>query len=94
MQKIMFNDMEYSIEKDENNIFNYAEISERVTDYFNDYDYIFGDMSYNKIRLKGFYESNNKKHNNINDIKGIDNYIKNYCAVGCKWFLLKKCNKC
>ena len=26
----------------------------------------------------------------INDIKFLDNYIKDYCAYGCKWFLIKK----
>ena len=31
---------------------------------FVDFDYIFGDYSYSKLRLKGFYESNNKKAKN------------------------------
>ncbi len=90
MKTVKINNIEYTIEKDENEIFNFTEIEEKITDYFNDYDYIFGDMAYNKIRLKGFYESSNKKRNQINDIKSLENYIKEYCAVGCKWFLLKK----
>lgn len=90
MEKIMFNNIEYEIDKDEFKIFNYEEIKELVTDYFLDYDYIFGDMAYNKIRLKGFYKSDNKKKVDINDIKNLNSYINNYCAYGCKWFLLKK----
>lgn len=90
MKQITINNINYVIEKDENEIFDYTEMVERITDYFNDYDYILGDMAYNKIRLKGFYESNNKKKTPINDIKNLNNYIENYCAVGCKWFLLKK----
>ena len=63
---------------------------EKVTDYFDDYDYIFGDYSYEKMRLKGFYDSNNKKVKDINDIKYLDDYIRDYCSYGAKVFLLKK----
>lgn len=90
MKKVLINNKEYLIEKDEDDIFDLEEIKEKITDYFDNYDYIFGDVAYNKVRLKGFYNSNNKNVNEINDIKNLDNYIKNYCAYGCKYFLLKK----
>lgn len=61
-----------------------------ITDYFEPYDYIFGDFAYDKLRLKGYYDSNSKNRNSINDIKDLDNYIKNYCAYGCHYFLIKK----
>ena len=40
---------------------NYNEVKERVTDYFDEYDYIFADYAYDKIRLKGFFEKNHEK---------------------------------
>ena len=80
----------YILEKEEGNSFDYEELKEKVTDYFTDYDYIFGDIAYHKIRLKGFYASDNKNVKKTNDIKEMDQYIKNYCAYGCNWFLLKK----
>lgn len=86
----IFNEHKYTLQKDEHGIFNYEEISEKVTDYFNDFDYILGDMSYNKIRLKGFNKPTNKNFNKINDIKTLDDYLKNYCAYGCKYFVLEK----
>lgn len=92
MKKFIINELEYVLEKDDGDIFNLDELKDKITDYFNTYDYIFGDMAYNKIRLKGFYNSDNKKCTKINDIKNLDNYISEYCAVGCKWFLLKKCS--
>ena len=61
-----------------------------MTDYFNNFDYIVGDWSYSKLRLKGFYESNNKNVKDINNINNLDNYLNNYCAYGCKYFVLKK----
>ena len=49
-----FNKQKYVIEKDEYNVFDYEEVKDLITDYFTNYDYIFGDITYNKIRLKGF----------------------------------------
>ena len=85
-----FNNKFYIIEKDDENCFDYEEIKDRVTDYFLDYDYIFGDIAYNKVRLKGFNAKENKKVNKINNIENLDDYLNNYCAYGSKWFLLKK----
>ena len=65
-------------------------VSEKMTDYFDDYDYVFGDIAYEKVRLKGYYDSKNKNAKPINDIKFLDNYIKDYCSYGSKVFLLKK----
>ena len=67
-----------------------SNIIRKYTDYFYDYDYILGDIAYNKLRLKGFYDSSNKKANKINNYKDIDNYLKNFCANDCKHFILKK----
>ena len=52
--------------------------------------YIFGDFSYDKVRLKGYNDSSNKKATKINDIKGLEEYKKNYCSYGARTFLLKK----
>lgn len=70
--------------------FDYEEVKKLFTDYFQDYDYVLGDYSYGKIRLKGFYDSNNKKVKKLNDIKYLDNYIEEYCSKGAKTFLIKK----
>ena len=40
--------------------------------------------------VKGFYDSNNKKAKKLNDIKYLEDYIKEYCSPGAKTFLLKK----
>lgn len=87
------NGNKYIVDKDENNVFDYNEVRELMTDYFNDYDYVFGDITYNKLRLKGFCDKDNKKCNKINNVSLLDDYLKNYCAYNCKWFLLKKITK-
>jgi uncharacterized protein YutD len=90
MKEIEINKKKYEIVRNDDNCFNYDEVKDRVTDYFDEYDYIFGDYAYGKVRLKGYFDSKNKKANKINDIKNLDDYIKNYCCYGSKTFLLKK----
>lgn len=90
MEKIVLNDIEYTLEKNYKDAFVLDEVVDLCTDYFVDFDYIFGDYSYSKLRLKGFYDNSNKKVKNINNIKELDNYLKDYCSYDCKYFLLKK----
>lgn len=92
MKKYKFNDLDYLFEKGDESLIDYESLKELVTDYFKEYDYIFIDESYNKVRLKGFYDKDNKKVKDLNNIKNLDNYITNYCAYGCRWALLKKDN--
>lgn len=90
MKTIEINEVKYQIIEDNNNCINKEELAEKITDYFDDYDYIFADYAYGKIRLKGYYESANKKAKSINDIKNLEEYKKEYCSYGAKTFLIKK----
>ena len=90
MKKIEINGVNYELVRNDGNCFDKELVSSKITDYFDDYDYIFGDFAYEKVRLKGFYDSKNKKAKSINNINGLDEYIKNYCSFGAKVFLLKK----
>ena len=92
MKTVKYNNLDYELVKEYKDGFDVDEFNEaiRETDYFNEFDYIFGDYSYGKLRLKGFYDSKNKKAKKINDIKDLDNYIKTFCSYECKYFLLKR----
>lgn len=87
---VKINDTEYEIVTDYRNAFDEELFKKKITDYFIPYDYIVGDIAYNSLRLKGFYEDSNKKSNKINKISNLDDYIKNDCAYGCKYFVAKK----
>lgn len=93
MKKITIINEEYEIIEDESKIISIDEIESLMTEYFNPYDYILGDYSYGKLRLKGFYEDSNKKANSINKFSGIKKYIKEFCAYKCKYFVIKKMKK-
>ena len=90
MKNIEINNIKYELIENEKECFNEIELKEKFTDYFEPYDYIFGDYAYDKLRLKGFYESNSKNVTEINDIKYLNDYKNNYCSYGEKTFLLKK----
>ena len=89
--EIEVNNQKYELIKNYKDAFDKEEFLEKCTDYFYDYDYIVGDIAYGKLRLKGFYDETSKKVKKINNFKNVDNYIKNYCATDCKYFIVKKC---
>lgn len=92
MKTYEFNN-KYELYKNYKNGFNYEQTKELLSEYFDDYDYVLGDWSYGKLRLKGFCDKKNKKYKKINDIESIDEYIKDHCAYDCQYFILKKINE-
>ncbi len=92
MKKIVINEVSYEVIKDEGDAIDKELLAEKITDYFDDFDYIVGDWAYGKVRLKGFYDSKNSKCSKINDIANLESYIENNCAYGCKWFQIRKIN--
>ena len=90
MKTIKIGEKEYEVINNYNDAIDVSVLSEKITDYFDEYDYIVGDWAYGKLRLKGFFDSKNSKCKKINDIAMLDFYIANNCAYGCKWFSIKK----
>lgn len=93
MNKIVeIDNNKYEIIKDYKNGFDNNEFISKCTDYFYDFDYVVGDWAYDKLRLKGFYEDENKKAKEFNKIGNLDKYLKGNCAYDCKYFVAKKIN--
>ncbi len=84
------NNQDYKLIKNYRDAFDIEDVKDKVTDYYSDYDYIVGDIAYNKLRLKGFYSEKNKKVKGLNNIINLDNYLKEFCAPDCKYFVLEK----
>lgn len=90
MREIILNNQKYKLIKNYKDAFNEEEVINKFTDYFDVFDYVVGDIAYGKLRLKGFYNSNNKKVSKINNFTDVDKYLQNNCAVECKHFILEK----
>ena len=82
----------YKLIKDYRDGFDKDLFLEKYTNYYENYDYIVGDIAYSKLRLKGFNKKDNKLFNKINDYKNVDKYLKENCAYDCRYFILEKIN--
>lgn len=90
MEKYKFNEIEYELIEEYKEGFEYDEVLNKVTDYFIPYDYIVGDWSYGKLRLKGFCNKTNEIYKPINDIDNLKSYLELNCPFNCKYFVLKR----
>ncbi len=89
MEYIKIKEQKFLIIKNYKEALENSNLEEKFTEYFESYDYIVGDWSYGKLRLKGFNEKTNPNFKKINDKENIKEYLKNYCAYECKYFILK-----
>ena len=90
MKMVTINNKNYEVINNEKDAIDVELLAEKITDYYDAFDYIVGDYAYGKVRLKGFNEKSNKNFKPINDIKNLQKYIDESCAYGCKWFCIKK----
>ena len=88
--KITINEVNYEVIENHKDGLDMEILTEKLTDYFNDFDYIFGDWAYGKLRLKGFNDQKNKNFKPINDVNNIKKYLNDSCAYGCRYFIIKK----
>ena len=84
---------EYKLIKNYKDGFDEELFKEKYTSYFENYDYIVGDIAYSKLRLKVFNKKDNKNVNKINNYNNVEKYIKENCAYDCKYFILEKVEK-
>lgn len=71
---------------------NLEAFTERYSDVLTKYDYIVGDWGYSQLRLRGFYDDQNKKAKPAFDAKisTLDEYVYEYCNFGCAYFVVRK----
>ncbi len=87
---IKINNIEYDVIKNVKDAINVEDLETCLTDYFDSFDYILGDYAYGKLRLKGFNNKENKNFKPYNDIDTLDDYIENFCAKGCRHFVISR----
>ena len=68
MKKVTLNGKIYQLIENKSNCFNEEDVIPKFTEYFDTFDYVLGDYSYGKLRLKGFYDSTSNKKTKINDV--------------------------
>ena len=92
MKNLVIDDREYKLIEDYKSGFDLDAISSKLTDYFHHFDYIVGDWSYGKLRLKGFCKKENINYRELNDFNKKGQYISDNCAYDCRYFVLENMN--
>lgn len=90
METIEINNKKYQVLKNHKDALNLEELKAKLTDYFDGFDYIVGDIAYGKLRLKGFNSKTNKNFKPLNDVDKVEEYIEEQCAYGCRWFMISE----
>ena len=88
--EIVIDNKRYEVIKNYKDALDISDLEEKITAYFDNFDYILGDYAYGKVRLKGFNEKNNKNFRPLNDYNKVDEYINKNCAFDCKYFIIKR----
>src|SRR5699024_8939045 len=68
-------------------------MEERFTDYLFKYDYIVGDIAYEKLRLRGFFEDSRKSVPIDMKISNLEDYLIEYCNFGAQYFVFERIEK-
>jgi uncharacterized protein YutD len=79
----------YSIKENYREALDLELLEDRYSDLLEKYDFIVGDMSYGKLRLRGFYHDSNKKAPIDMKIGHLEDYLSEYCSFGCAYFVLE-----
>ncbi|MCW6659159.1 YutD family protein [Aerococcaceae bacterium NML191292] len=80
----------YQLVIDYREAFDLEAFEARYQDYFDKFDFIVGDWGFEQLRLRGFYQINQRKVPREQTIDHLDEYLKEYCNFGCKYFVLAK----
>ena len=75
--EVIIDNKTYEVIKNVKDALDVEDLEGKITDYYDNFDYILGDYAYGKVRLKGFNEKENKNFKPVNDINKVDEYIEN-----------------
>jgi uncharacterized protein YutD len=89
---IKINQDTYEVLTDYRNAWDKEAFLKRYTDVLSKYDYIVGDWGYEQLRLRGFFEDDNRKAAFDSKIGTLPDYIYEFCNFGCAYFVIKKTN--
>ncbi len=86
---LLIKEEKYKIKENYREALDLELLEERYSDFLEKYDFIVGDMSYGKLRLRGFYHDNDRKAPIDMRISSLEDYLSEYCSFGCAYFVLE-----
>lgn len=92
-ETFLFTKIEYKLIEDYKEAFDIDMMEERYTDYLLKYDYIVGDIAYEKLRLRGFYDDHRKGVPIDMKISNLEDYLVEFCNFGSSYFVFERSEK-
>ncbi len=92
-ERFAFTKVEYKLIENHKDAFDLEMMENRYTDYLLKYDYIVGDISYEKLRLRGFYDDHRRGVPIDMKISNLEDYLVEYCSFGCQYFVFERLEK-
>lgn len=90
---ITIDHMNFELIENYRDAFDEEQFKGKYSEVLNKYDYIVGDIGYEKLRLTGFHRDNKRKVERDKKFSAIQDYLSEYCNFGCPYFVLRKVTK-
>jgi|SRR5699024_8038810 len=90
---ITINHMHFELIEDYRDAFDEEQFVDKYSEVLNKYDYIVGDVGYEKLRLAGFFRDSKTKAERDKKFSAIQDYLYEYCNFGCAYFVVRKMSK-
>ncbi|CAD2077599.1 putative protein YutD [Jeotgalicoccus aerolatus] len=90
---ITIDHMNFELVENYREAFDEETFKNKYSELLNKYDFIVGDVGYEKLRLAGFYKNNKRKVEPDKRVNAIQEYLNEYCNFGCAYFILRKVSK-
>ncbi|SOC44193.1 YutD family protein [Salinicoccus kekensis] len=90
---ITIDHMNFELIENYRDAFDEEQFKAKYSEVLNKYDYIVGDIGYEKLRLTGFHRDNKRKVERDKKFSAIQDYLSEYCNFGCAYFVLRKVTK-
>lgn len=88
--EMMIGTRKYRLVYNYRDAFDLEKLGERYSEVLTRYDYIVGDWGYQQLRLKGFFNDEQKKVVKELKISTLEDYLYEFCNFGCAYFVIQK----
>lgn len=88
--ELLIGTRQYKLVVDYREGFDPQKLGERYSEVLARYDYIVGDWGYEQLRLKGFFDKDNRKALPVQRIDMLEDYLYEYCNFGCAYFVIQR----
>lgn len=92
-ERYEFSGVEFQLIENYQDAFDLEMMEHRYTDYLLKFDYIVGDISYEKLRLRGFFTDSRKSVPLDMKISNLEDYLTEYCSFGSPYFVFERVEK-